>query len=54
LEKFLAPLRHTVFWKSWWWVHTDLTHFQAVLELLRPYTTITGKRLIAVVAMPGC
>jgi len=47
LEKFLAPLRNTVFWRSCWWVHTDLTHFQPVLEeCLRPYTTIAGKRVL--------
>jgi SAM-dependent methyltransferase len=46
LEKFLASLRNTVFWDSCWQVHTDVAHFQPVLDLLRLYTTIEGKRIL--------
>jgi len=46
LEKFLAPLRNTAFWDSCWQVHTDVAHFQPILDLLRLYTTIEGKRIL--------
>jgi 2-polyprenyl-3-methyl-5-hydroxy-6-metoxy-1,4-benzoquinol methylase len=46
LEKFLAPLRNTVFWDSCWHAYTDVGRFNATIDLLRLYTMIEGKRIL--------
>ncbi len=46
LEKFLAPLRHTVFWDSCRQTYTDVAHFRPILDALKLYTTIEGKRIL--------
>ncbi len=46
LEKFLAPLHQTVFWNSCWQVHTDVARFRPILDELKLYTTIEGKRIL--------
>ena len=46
LEKFLAPMRHTVFWDSCWQTYTDVARFHPTADLLRLYTTIEGKRIL--------
>ena len=46
LEKFLAPVRNTVLWDSCWKFHTDLTHFQHLLNFLGLYTSVKGKQIL--------
>jgi 2-polyprenyl-3-methyl-5-hydroxy-6-metoxy-1,4-benzoquinol methylase len=46
LERFLAPLRHTVFWNSCWQSYTDVARFGSILDVLRLHTTIEGKRIL--------
>jgi len=46
LEKFLAQLRQTVFWKLTWWSFTDVARFRATVDVLKLYTTIEGKRIL--------
>ncbi len=46
VERFLAPMRHTVFWNSCWQSYTDVARFRAILDVLKLYTTIDGKRIL--------
>jgi len=46
LEKFLAPLRNTVFWDSCWQSYTDVARFHATIDLLKLYSMIEGKRIL--------
>ena len=46
LEKFLAPLRNTLFWDSCWQSYTDVARFHPTADLLRLHTTIEGKRIL--------
>jgi 2-polyprenyl-3-methyl-5-hydroxy-6-metoxy-1,4-benzoquinol methylase len=46
LTKFLLPLQQTVCWTGCWHSHTDLDHFQPIIDTLSLYTTIKGKRVL--------
>ena len=46
VKEFLGPVKETVFWGSCWYAYTDVDRFQFVLNVLRNYTDITGKRIL--------
>lgn len=46
LDKFLSPLRNTVFWQSCWHGYVDITRFQSAINLVKPYISIEGKRVL--------
>jgi 2-polyprenyl-3-methyl-5-hydroxy-6-metoxy-1,4-benzoquinol methylase len=46
LGKFLLPLQKTVCWTGCWHSHTDLGHFQPIIDTLSLYTTLEDKRIL--------
>ena len=46
LADFLSAVRHTVFWNGCWYAHTDLAHFEFVLNHLSRHTSIKGASVL--------
>lgn len=46
LKKFLTPVQNTVLWPSCWESHTQIEHFQPLLESLKAFTDFEGKRIL--------
>ena len=46
LKKFLMPVQNTVLWPSCWESHTEIVHFQPLVESLEAFTDLKGKKIL--------
>ena len=46
LKKFLMPVQDSVLWPSCWESHTQIRHFQPLVESLEAFTDLKGKRIL--------